>query len=190
MAFRCAMCALWCLEKSIEFVSYYAYVNIAIDGTCFCVACKDTFGLIIKYPAQTAVNNLVKRLLCGVLLGLSTPCIAAVATFLYLDGQEDFTEKHTPLYPAGTVFVLAFFVAGGISNVFEAILDTVYLCAFQDMDLNSPPIYLSDSMREALGVDAAEEEAGKSADYYKKASSDAGRGKVQPSVGGPGGSML
>jgi len=168
--FKCAMCALWCLEKCVEFVSYYAYVHIAIDGTSFCVACRDTFGLIVKYPAQTAINSLVKRLLCGVLLGLSTPFLASACCFLYLDSLDDFTASHSPLYSAAAVFVIAWFVASGISNVFEAILDTVYLCAFQDMDQNSPPRYLSASMRSALGIDAASEEAGGSAEYFKKAS--------------------
>lgn len=170
LLFRCAMCAVWCLEKSIEFITTYAYVHVAVDGTNFCTACKDTFCLIIKYPAQTAVNSLVKRLLCGVLLGLSTPFIAAAACFLYLDSRDDFTVHHSPLYSAVFVFLISWFVAAGIANVFEAILDTVFLCAFQDMDQNSPPLYLSDSMRKALGVDSADKEAGKSANYYVKTS--------------------
>jgi hypothetical protein len=170
LLFKCAMCAVWCLEKSVEFITTYAYVHIAIDGTNFCTACKDTFSLIVKYPAQTAINSLVKRMLCGVLLGLSTPFIAATACFLYLESRTDFTVHHSPLYSAVFVFLISWFVAGGIANVFEAILDTVYLCSFQDMDQNHPPLYLSHEMRSALGVDSADKEAGKSADYYVKTS--------------------
>jgi len=170
LLFRCAMCAVWCLEKTVEFISAYAYVHIAIDGTNFCVACKDTFVLITKYPAQTAVNSLVKRMLCGVLLGLTTPFLAAAICFLYLDSRQDFTADHSPLYSAILVFLISWFVASGIGNVFEAIIDTIYLCAFQDLDQNRPPLYLSNDMRKALGVDSAHKEAGKSADYYMKTS--------------------
>ena len=40
------------LQKSIEFISSYAFVFVGLEGQHFWGACKETFSLIIKYPAQ------------------------------------------------------------------------------------------------------------------------------------------
>ena len=32
LAMKCAHCCMWCLQKTVEFVSYYGYVYVAIEG--------------------------------------------------------------------------------------------------------------------------------------------------------------
>ena len=54
VAIKCAQCAMWCLQKTIEFISYFGFVYIAIEGYSFCAACRKTFGFLLtpKNAAQ------------------------------------------------------------------------------------------------------------------------------------------
>ena len=115
LAMKCAHCCMWCLQKTVEFVSYYGrltrtltltlttergyahypvtrsppsssthralpppgYVFVGLEGASFCSACKQTFLLLAAFPAQAAVNGMVKGLLL-LLMGWSTPARARV----------------------------------------------------------------------------------------------------------------
>ena len=48
------------------------YVFVGLEGASFCSACKQTFLLLAAFPAQAAVNGMVKGLLL-LLMGWSTP---------------------------------------------------------------------------------------------------------------------
>lgn len=60
---RCSQCVMWCLQKTIEFISYFGYIFVAIRGENFCRACVSTFGFVVKNLSQTAVNKTVQSLL-------------------------------------------------------------------------------------------------------------------------------
>ena len=70
-----------------------------------------------------------KRLLCGVLLGLSTPFLASACCLLYLDSLDDFTASHSPLYSAAAVPLRVCFDAEpeGALWVFEAGMSVLFL---------------------------------------------------------------
>ena len=53
------------------------YVFVGLEGASFCSACKQTFLLLAAFPAQAAVNGMVKGLLL-LLMGWSTPARARV----------------------------------------------------------------------------------------------------------------
>ena len=59
MAIKCSQCAMWCLQKTIEFISYFGFVYVALEGKNFCWSCKETFKFLLtpKNAAQTAVNK-------------------------------------------------------------------------------------------------------------------------------------
>mmetsp|Transcript_5468 Transcript_5468/g.13380 ORF Transcript_5468/g.13380 Transcript_5468/m.13380 type:complete len:806 (-) Transcript_5468:94-2511(-) len=63
---RCTRCCLWCLETCVRYVSAYAYIFVALSGDSFCVACKDTYRLVLDYPAQAFLIQLVQSLLFAV----------------------------------------------------------------------------------------------------------------------------
>lgn len=48
-------CCLWCLEKFIRFMNKNAYIQIAINGTSFCTACKDAFLLLLSNAGRTII---------------------------------------------------------------------------------------------------------------------------------------
>ena len=185
LTIKCVQCALWCLQKSVEFVSFYAYCFVALEGTSFCRAAKDTFMLCRRYPSQLAVNKIVAKLL-SLLIGLSTPCACTVFCFLYLDADAEFSAHLSPFYPAAAVFLAAYLVADGITTVFTCCVDTIYLSAFKDMDENDPPRFMSNDLRRGFGLDAAASEAprgygtGKRAAAYNKVAPEPSETPVEP----------
>merc|ERR1739848_144286 len=103
LTIKCTLCAMWCLEKTIEFVSYYAFIYVALEGSDFCKSCKSTFSLVIQHPAQAAVNQMVKMMI-RVLMGYSTPCLVAWFSWMALDNDVAFSQEFTPLYSSVAVF--------------------------------------------------------------------------------------
>ena len=53
-------CCVWCLEKTLRYLTAYAFVYVALQGSGFCLACYRTFALITSHAAQLALNSLVR----------------------------------------------------------------------------------------------------------------------------------
>jgi len=152
---KCAHCCLYCLRKTVEFISYYGFVFVAMEGTSFCRACKNTFVFILSNPGQTAINNVIQKLL-GLLIGFTTPVGCALLCFYYLEGLEEYNAKYEPMYAAAIVFLCAFLVTDSFVLVLRVAVDTIYLCAFKDMAENAPEdMFMSNSLRKGFGFDAA-----------------------------------
>ena len=60
LAIKCLQLALFCLEKTVKFITGYCYIYTALTGCGFCIACFKVFSLIIGNAAQLAVNTLVR----------------------------------------------------------------------------------------------------------------------------------
>jgi len=165
---KCTRCCLWCLRKTVEFITLYGFIFVAIEGSSFCRACMDTFGFVACYPMQHSVNLMVKFLL-HVLISIGTPLGCAVATFYYLNGQSDYTRDFNPIWAAIVVFLSSYIISDGVAAVYDVTIDTIFLCAFKDMKENNPPKFMSNDLREGFGIDKAEEEAG-----FKKPDSNDG----------------
>ena len=63
LAMKCVKLVLFCLEKTVKFITGYCYIYIALQGSSFCFACFSVFTLIITNAAQLAVNTLVRTIL-------------------------------------------------------------------------------------------------------------------------------
>jgi hypothetical protein len=183
LALKCAQCAVWCLQKSIEFVSYYGYVYVALEGGSFCRGCKSTFHLVAKYPAQVAVNKTVQKLL-SLLMGWSIPALCAISCFYRLDTDAAYTARYSAMHAAVAVGITAWVIADGLTTTFSCCVDTIYISAFVDMEANDPPKYLSNDLRAGFGLDEAEDEAPVGASKLYRPVNDDGGGKnnmVDPS---------
>jgi len=150
LVLKCAKCCLWCLERTVKFITFYGYIFVAIEGSSFCRACLTTFGFIVKYPKQMAVNRIVATILSCV-ISLSIPLAAAGIGFI-------FTDQHNPARPgpfwvALVIFILAFVIASAITDVFKCCIDTVFVCAFKDMEEHSPPKFMTQTLRSGFGLD-------------------------------------
>eukprot|EP00316_Scyphosphaera_apsteinii_P011557 CAMPEP_0119303818 /NCGR_PEP_ID=MMETSP1333-20130426/5197_1 /TAXON_ID=418940 /ORGANISM="Scyphosphaera apsteinii, Strain RCC1455" /LENGTH=741 /DNA_ID=CAMNT_0007306587 /DNA_START=157 /DNA_END=2382 /DNA_ORIENTATION=- len=172
MLMKCVRCAIWCIEKCIEFVSYYAYIYVAMQGCSFCTGAKDTFTLIAQHPGQTAINQVVNRLL-GCMLTISTPLVCGALLFWHLDDTDWFERKYgerAVLIAVCITVVAAFLISSSVAGVYSCIMDTLYLSAFKDMKENKPLVkHMSDDMRLAFALDKekADFEAGKSAKEFR-----------------------
>merc|ERR1719230_1869969 len=156
---------MFCLQKTIEFISYFGYIFVATKGVGFCNACVKTFAFVAEYPTQTAVNKTVQSLL-RLLIGWSIPISCALVTFFILDGIPDYSE-YNAMWPALIVFIAAFIIADGVCTVYDCCIDTIYLLSFEDMDREGGPKYMSADLRAGFGIDVADKEASKSAGKYK-----------------------
>lgn len=157
LVIKCAQCAAWCLQKTIEFISYYGYVYVAIDGIGFCQACAATFKFVAAHPVQTAVNKTVEKLLV-MLISLTTPLICAFIAYMWLQNSLFLAEDDNPLYPTVMVGICAYFIADAIGVVFQCTIDTMYLCSFKDIDEYGGK-HMSSDMRDAFGLGAVEGDA-------------------------------
>jgi len=168
LVLKCSQCAMYCLQKTVEFISYFGYIFVAVKGQSFCRACASTFVFVAKYMTQTAVNKTVQALL-RLLIGWSIPVCCASLTFYILDGIPNYSQ-YNAIWPALIVFISSFIIADGICTVYDCCIDTIYLMSFMDMEENNPPKYMSDDLRKGFGIDVADKEASKAAGKYKPVS--------------------
>lgn len=154
MAIKCSQCAMWCLQKTIEFVSYFGFVYIALEGKNFCWSCKETFKFLLtpKNAIQTAVNKVVQKLIV-LIISFTTPTFMALICYGWLYNNSEYAEDNNPLYPCILVWIGSFALAGAIATVFECTIDTIFLCSFKDA-AEYDGKYMSKDMREAFGIDA------------------------------------
>merc|ERR1719231_1602497 len=84
MSVKCARCVLWCLEKTVQMVTYFGMIFVAIEGQYFCKACYSTFSCWMHYPAQVSVNKLVAKIL-SLVISLSIPAGCGFACYVWVD---------------------------------------------------------------------------------------------------------
>merc|ERR1719424_1858235 len=161
VAMKCMQCCMYCLQKTVEFVSFYGYVYVAIEGCSFCWACKQTFQLVLSNPGQVSVNQIVKLLL-SFLMTWSNPVLCATLCFYTLDSNAAYgASGYEPIYPSVFVFLCAYVIASNVSTVYSCSIDTIFLCAFKDIKENGDsPKYLSNDLRRAFGFDKVGAEGG------------------------------
>jgi hypothetical protein len=152
LTMKSLICCMECLKRTVQFISFYGFIYVAVEGDGFCRACKATFKLLGAHAAQVIINGIVQKLLL-LLIGLTTPIGCAAGAFLYLETQPSYVLVHSPFYSGIVIFLLAFLITSATCQVFAVSIDTVFVCAFKDMDENHPPKYLSDGMRAGLGLD-------------------------------------
>ena len=108
LALCCVSCCLYCLEKTLKYITNFAYIYTAMQGSGFCGSCKDVFKLLLGHMGQMAINAFVQRLLHAIqswgipflsgwvayevlgILGVGTPEVLVVAAVGYfLLGPEE-----------------------------------------------------------------------------------------------------
>jgi len=177
---KCSQCVMYCLQKTIEFISYFGYIFVAIKGYGFCRACGATFGFIAKYPTQTAVNKTVQALL-RLLIGWSIPIVCTLVCFFVLDSLTAY-QDYTAYLPALIVFIASYLIADGICTVYDCCIDTIYLSSFEDMERDGGPKYMSADLKAGFGIDDAPNEASKRANKSRAVSARRQEGKCAGQV--------
>merc|ERR1719482_1433510 len=94
-----------------------------------------------------SVNGLVGKLLSCV-ISLSIPVGCAFLAFVWIDANGGYG----PFYCVVIVGLLSFVIASAITDVFKCCIDTIFICAFKDMEEHTPPKFMSSSLREGFGI--------------------------------------
>lgn len=82
-------------------------------------------------------------------------------------GAGDYPEQYNTLWTSAITFLTSFIVTSGVTMVYDCAIDTIYLCAFKDLDDPGGPKFMSNDLREGFGLDKAAEEVGEKAANYK-----------------------
>jgi choline transporter-like protein 2/4/5 len=155
LALKCCMCCMWCLEKTVKYITGYAYIYVALQGSGFCSACFATFALIFSCPAQLAINNLVSFILKWIQL-LSMPIVCAWLGNAALLAAS----RADPMYATVVIGLMALVIASIFSTVFGCVLDTLFVCCVRDK-ADYAGKYMPSLLREAYGFDKKKKDSDK-----------------------------
>ena len=150
LLFKCIHCLLYCIEKTVEYISLWGYIFVAVHGTSFCRSCFDSFAFQLKYFSQTLVNKSVQFIL-KLMIKLTITVGCTFIAFCWLDNDADFTAQYNPIWPTIVVMLASYIISGAFCTVFDVSIDTIYLCAFEDMERvknnAGATLYMSDDLR-------------------------------------------
>ena len=80
LVIKCARCCLWVFDKVLKFLTKFAFVTIATDGTSFCRATAASFRLTTDHPIQMLANEAAMAVL-SLLLVFVTPLVCAILAY-------------------------------------------------------------------------------------------------------------
>ena len=144
---KCTQCCMWCLEKTIKFITNYCYIYVGMQGAGFCKACFLTFSLIVTNPAQLAINTFVRTILGWIqLIGIPVACAFLANTVL---GMQGFPEV---MFPTLVIAAMAYVIAKTFALVFACVLDTLFVCCCRDK-ADYKGQYMPNRLRTVFGFD-------------------------------------
>jgi choline transporter-like protein 2/4/5 len=155
-ALKCCKCFLFCFERSIKFLTSYAYTFVILENRGFCSACAMSYGLLKEYGVQISINKVV----CVVLYwiqSITTPIICALLGYrvmVELDpeiqaGIARPFDYYGPLIPTCAIFFLAFMMARSFAGVYEQTVTSLTVCVLNDISKYDPP-FIQKQMYEAF----------------------------------------
>ena len=154
---------LFCLEKTVKFITDYCYIYVAMQGYSFCTSCFKVFKLIMGHPAQLALNTLIRLILQLLqLIGIPLGCAWLCNYTLESRGRPE------PMYAAAVVAVLAFFIAQAFALVMACALDTLFVCTVRDKE-EYKGAFMGEDLYAAFGFDKSDRKAKKKAKKAAKA---------------------
>ncbi|CAF2332821.1 unnamed protein product [Rotaria sp. Silwood2] len=137
--FCCCRCCLFCLEKFLKFLNRNAYIITAIYGTGFFTSARRAFHLIVSNPLRLLVIDKV----CDFLIFLGKLCITAgigILAFFFFTHRIAQAEKYVPelryyFVPLLLIIVGTYIIATCFFSVYSMAVDTLFICAIQDIQL-------------------------------------------------------
>eukprot|EP00731_Ephydatia_muelleri_P024033 Em0016g304a len=154
-------CCFWLLEKVLRYVNRQAYIEIAIYGCDFCTgACK-----AVKLLVSNVITTAVKDRVVGLLLFMGKIFITAAVGVLaylgfgsYVDGGSKLwggKELNYFLIPVIVLMVATYLIASSFMSVYHMAVDTIFICAMEDLQRNNgvdKPYFMTEELMGVLGV--------------------------------------
>jgi choline transporter-like protein 2/4/5 len=137
--FCCCRCCLCCLEKFLKFLNRNAYIITAIYGTGFITSARRAFKIIVSNPLRLLVIDKV----CDFLIFLGKICITAgigILAFFFFTGRIAQSESYVPelhyyFIPLALIIIGTYIIATCFFSVYSMAVDTLFICALEDMRL-------------------------------------------------------
>ena len=134
LALCCVSCCLYCLEKTLKYITNFAYIYTAMQGSGFCGSCKDVFKLLLGHMGQMAINAFVAAAAPRD-PELGDPgfsrCSQSVGR---VRGALGILGVGTRMYAVALIFLMSVFFSRMFASVFETTIDCIFVCAFRDED--------------------------------------------------------
>lgn len=131
---KCCICCFYCLEKFIRYLNHNAYTVIAIESINFCPAAAVAWKAIWTHVVSVATINGIGDFV----LFLGKLAVAGVCGFISLLLLRNNPEIQFYMVPVFIISVFAFFVAHIILSLYEIVVDTLFLCVYEDRHINGP----------------------------------------------------
>jgi hypothetical protein len=129
-------CCLKCLQCCMDKINKNALIWTSITGDNFGTAACSSFGLLIQNIGRTIAIMAVS----SILLALTKIAVAATTAGIALVViPRVYPEIVSPYAPAIIVFIGAYIVCSVFMVVFNAMIDTIFLCFLIDEQMNKPP---------------------------------------------------
>ncbi|OWF34929.1 Choline transporter-like protein 1 [Mizuhopecten yessoensis] len=129
---KCCICCLWCLEKCLKYLNQNAYTVVAIRGTNFCSSAKKAFLTLFNNALRVVAINSVGDFI--LMLGkIGVMAATAAVGIIWLKDKEGL---HYYPVPVLLTCVFAFFVAHCFLSIYEMVIDAIFLCFCEDVDMN------------------------------------------------------
>lgn len=134
---RILTCYVLCFERFIKFMNKNAYIQIALQGSSFCTACRDAFFLILRNASRfLAVGSIG-----AVFMFLGKWVITLGATYIgYMiitRADKWKNDIHSPIFPTVVFILIAYAISGLFMSVYGMACDTILQCFLADEELSS-----------------------------------------------------
>lgn len=131
---KCCICCFYCLEKFIRYLNHNAYTVIAIESINFCPAAGVAWKAIWTHVVSVATINGIGDFV----LFLGKLAVAGICGFIALLLLRKDETIQFYMVPVFVIAVFAFFVAHVILSLYEIVVDTLFLCVYEDRHINGP----------------------------------------------------
>jgi choline transporter-like protein 2/4/5 len=134
MVFACIQCCLKCLECCLDKLNRNALIWTAIWGDGFCTAACSAFGLLWRNLHRVAAITVVSTILLKVTTFIIC-CSNAAMGFAVINYSGMF-DVYSPSAPCFVIFVMSYLVSMMFIEVFQAVIDTLFICFLVDLETN------------------------------------------------------
>ncbi|KAI8912478.1 plasma-membrane choline transporter-domain-containing protein, partial [Gorgonomyces haynaldii] len=147
----CIQCCLSCISMLVKFINKNAYIMIAVNGKAFFKSAGDATALLIRNAAKTVAINLVSDFIL-ILSKLIVSATIGFALYVYLSMYGSALGTIRNPYVIVVVGAIgSFIVAIAFFSVYHMAIDTIFLCALEDMEKHDGE-YMPDKLRKVFGL--------------------------------------
>ena len=129
---KCMKCCLWCFEKIMKYLNKVLLTISQIYNTGWCKSAQLTMTVLMKDIIMVLLMNGISTFI----LFLSKVVCAAVTTLCFVLYLKFGVKNPSPWWLAALiVFVLSYLITGFLINMFDNIIDIIFVCYQSDNDL-------------------------------------------------------